>query len=185
MSSLVFPRRNRLVRRPDYVACYDKGRRLFSKHFVLFVLFDLDRTASPEGWRLGLAVTRKTGSAVRRNRVKRVLREFFRLHRALLPDGVDVIAVPKRHLKPERVTLALVTRELLPLLAELRAHHGADDRTGPHGPKAVMADGSGPEPSGPEPSGPGTAAPCTAAAGATPTDEARPVTAREAETGAQ
>jgi len=199
ISSLVFPRRNRLVRRPDFVACYDKGRRLFTKHFVLFVLFDLDRTASPEGWRLGLAVTRKTGSAVRRNRVKRVLREFFRLHRALMPDGVDVIAVPKRHLKPERVTLALVTQELLPLLAELGAHRGAEDRTGPNRPTATgpepaepksPSDSPGPEFSGPEPAGPETAAsrttrPDTAPSGSAHIDEARPDTAREAETGAQ
>lgn len=180
ISSLVFPRQNRLVRRSDYTVCYDKGRRLFTKHFVLFVLFDLDRTASPEGWRLGLAVTRKTGSAVRRNRVKRVLREFFRLHRALMPDDVDVIVVPKRHLKPERVTLALVTQELLPLLPELRAHSGADDRTGAPRPEAAVADGSGPVPSGPE-----AATPHTAPSGTDPTGEVRPNSAREAETGAQ
>lgn len=57
---------------------------------------------------------------MQRNRVKRVLRDFFRLHQHLLPDDVDIIAVPKRHLKPERVTLGLVTQELLPLVADLR-----------------------------------------------------------------
>lgn len=78
------------------------------------------RSDGPDCWRLGLAVTRKTGSAVQRNRVKRVLREFFRLHQQMLPDDVDIIAVPKRHLKPERVTLSLVTQELLPLVADIR-----------------------------------------------------------------
>lgn len=172
------------------MACYDKGRRLFTKHFVLFVLFDLERTASPEGWRLGLAVTRKTGSAVQRNRVKRVLREFFRLHRALMPDDVDVIAVPKRHLKPERVSLALVTQEILPLLAELRAHHGAEDRTGvsrskPATPDGARLDVSGGEPSESLPSEAQAAAPHTASSGSAPVGEARSDTARKAETGAQ
>ncbi|AAS95555.1 ribonuclease P protein component [Desulfovibrio desulfuricans] len=84
------------------------------------MLFVMERSADPEGWRLGLAVTRKTGTAVQRNRVKRVLREFFRLHQHVLPDDADIIAVPKRHLRPERVTLGLVTQELLPLVAALR-----------------------------------------------------------------
>lgn len=123
-----------------------------------------DRTVGPEGWRLGLAVTKKTGSAVQRNRVKRVLREFFRLHRALMPDAVDVVAVPKRHLKPERVTLAFVIRELLPVLMEFRVLQ-AGGRAGLHGPEAAL--------------------PRADPSGTTLTDEARPDTAREAETGVQ
>lgn len=78
------------------------------------------RQAGSEGWRLGLAVTRKTGIAVERNRVKRVLREFFRLHQHLLPHDMDIVAVPKRHLKPKNVTLGFVTQELLPLIVDIR-----------------------------------------------------------------
>ena len=127
---------------------------------------------------------------MQRNRVKRVLREFFRLHRALMPDDVDVIAVPKRHLKPERVSLALVTQEILPLLAELRAHHGAEDRTGvsrskPATPDGARLDVSGGEPSESLPSEAQAAAPHTASSGSAPVGEARSDTARKAETGAQ
>ncbi|MDD4269641.1 MAG: membrane protein insertion efficiency factor YidD [Pirellulales bacterium] len=45
--------------------------------------------------RLGLSVSRKLGGAVVRNRWKRLLREAFRLHRARLPEGVDLIVIPK------------------------------------------------------------------------------------------
>ncbi len=73
-------------------------------------------------WRLGLAVTKKTGCAVQRNRVKRVLREFFRLHQHDLPKHVDIVVVPKKHLRPSRVSLQYVTKELLPLFVEIHRY---------------------------------------------------------------
>ena len=46
--------------------------------------------------RLGVSVGSKHGNAVRRNRIKRVLRAAFRLSRHLLPPGNDYVLVPKR-----------------------------------------------------------------------------------------
>lgn len=88
------------------------------------LLDDVEHTCVMEqdfsSWRLGLAVTKKTGCAVQRNRVKRVLREFYRLHQHELPDNVDIVVVPKRHLRPRRVCLHYVTQELLPLFVDIR-----------------------------------------------------------------
>ena len=53
-----------------------------------FVLFGLSNTHGE--CRLGITVTRKIGSAVRRNRIKRVLRDIFRRNRAGLPP-IDVV----------------------------------------------------------------------------------------------
>jgi ribonuclease P protein component len=71
---------------------------------------------------MGLAVSKKIGRAVARNRIKRVLREFFRLHQASMPCGIDVVVVPKRHLRADAVTLGAVSSEILPLLADICRH---------------------------------------------------------------
>jgi len=44
--------------------------------------------------RLGLSVSKKNGNAIRRNRIKRLLREAFRLSRPKLPAGLDLVLVP-------------------------------------------------------------------------------------------
>ena len=41
--------------------------------------------------RLGISVQRKTGNAVRRNRIKRLIRETFRLHQQLFPASSDIV----------------------------------------------------------------------------------------------
>jgi ribonuclease P protein component len=47
--------------------------------------------------RLGLSIGRRCGNAVRRNRLKRLLREAFRLHRAEWPGGYDLMVVIRPH----------------------------------------------------------------------------------------
>ena len=66
-------RRNRLSRSKDFDTVYRRGRSASSRYLVLHWF---PRDDDPDGEpRLGLAVPRSVGSAVARNRVKRLLRE--------------------------------------------------------------------------------------------------------------
>ena len=67
-----------------------QGRRLHTRHFGLTL-------APSQGGhpRLGLVVTKRLGKAVRRNRVKRLLREFFRRHKDQFPPE-DLIIMAKK-----------------------------------------------------------------------------------------
>lgn len=55
------------------------------------------RNEQGQGHRLGLSVSRRVGNAVKRNRVKRLLREAFRLLQHELPGDYDFVVVVSPH----------------------------------------------------------------------------------------
>src|SRR5688500_14491592 len=63
--------------------------------------------------RMGMSVSRKVGTAVRRNRIRRLLREAFRLLQHDLPTGYDLVVVVRPH---EPLMLAEYQRLLTALL---------------------------------------------------------------------
>src|SRR4030042_371798 len=98
----------RLRRRAVFLRAQAQGRRLHTLHFGIVL------GPGPTGAaRLGLAVTRRLGSAVRRNRVKRLLREFFRRHKQQLPPG-DLVIMAKKG--AAALNYQQVEEELGPLL---------------------------------------------------------------------
>jgi ribonuclease P protein component len=62
-----------------------------------------------------MAISKKVGNAVARNRVKRVLRECFRLGAPKAVAALDVVVVAKKSLDPGLVTLSQACRDLCPL----------------------------------------------------------------------
>jgi len=85
-----FPKAARLRHRQEFLRAQAQGKRFHTRHFGV--------TLAPmaEGHpRLGLVATRRLGKAVRRNRVKRLLREFFRRHQTGLP-AFDLVIMAKK-----------------------------------------------------------------------------------------
>ena len=81
-------RRNRLSRSKDFDTVYRRGRSTSSRYLVLHWFAREDDDGEP---RLGLAVPRSVGTAVARNRVKRLLREAWRELLPTVPSGNDYV----------------------------------------------------------------------------------------------
>lgn len=88
-----FGREARVVSRADFDRVFGQGRKFVHRDLILWVVGRT--TGASEGARLGLSVSRKVGGAVRRNRLKRLLREAFRLGRPRLSKGRDLVAYPR------------------------------------------------------------------------------------------
>lgn len=86
-----FIREERLLKPGEYQKVRGGGRRRGTKNFVIHVL-PTDRPIT----RLGLSVSSRVGTAPERNRIKRLLREFFRLNKASLPPSSDMVITARK-----------------------------------------------------------------------------------------
>jgi len=105
MENQSFGKEERVRNKKDYVRIYQQGNRGYSEHFTWIM------HRSPAGIRrLGITAGKKVGKAVKRNRIKRLLRELFRLNKSRLPQGQDIVIMVRPRL-PD-MTYDHVLREL-------------------------------------------------------------------------
>jgi ribonuclease P protein component len=84
---------DRLHRRSEFLRAQRAGIRIQTTHFVIYAF----NTSPEQAIRLGVTVARRIGGAVVRNRVKRRVRECFRLVlRSLLPPGTNLVVIARR-----------------------------------------------------------------------------------------
>lgn len=111
------PKTARLLTPRDFRRVYGRGRRVTGKQVVVVAL-----ARREPGHRLGVSVSKEHGGAVRRNKLKRILREAFRLERAKLPSAFDLVLIPKT--PGARLALAELRGELQALLERLARGEG-------------------------------------------------------------
>ncbi len=100
-----FPKSARLLTAAEFRAVTASGRKSVSGCFLLFVREPPDPAADfPPGSderaagslsRIGLTVSRKVGGAVVRNRVKRIIREFFRQRRPQFSRHLEAVVIAR------------------------------------------------------------------------------------------
>lgn len=80
----------RLLNPLEFKRVIRKGEAQSTEHFKIFIFPNQIRRQ-----RLGITTSRKIGAAVKRNCIKRLLREFFRLHKTHLPPSSDILFIAK------------------------------------------------------------------------------------------
>ncbi len=90
MKRFAFSRASRLRLRKEFEAVFDAGNKTVTRELVAW-----HSQGSDDARKIGLMVSRKTGGAVERNRLKRLLREAFRLTQRELKEGTRLIIYPK------------------------------------------------------------------------------------------
>ena len=74
----------------EFRRLYAKGKSAVTPTLVVYT-----RRGKPGGNRVGFTVTTRLGHAVTRNRVRRRLREIYRLHEAELRRGAELVVVAR------------------------------------------------------------------------------------------
>ncbi len=88
----VFRARHRIGHKREFQAVYEQGIRRVHGAIAVY--------GRPNGLpdsRLGLSVGRRVGNAVKRGRMKRLVREAFRLMRDEMPTGYDLVVSVRPH----------------------------------------------------------------------------------------
>jgi ribonuclease P protein component len=105
------------LRRPsDFKRVYDRRRSVSDEWIIVY--------ACENGLahlRLGLSVSRKVGPAVRRNRLRRLYREAFRLTKHTMPAGYDLVIIPRKGEDPDLEHLKKALPELVGKISQKMA----------------------------------------------------------------
>jgi ribonuclease P protein component len=89
------PKRGRLSRSAEFERVYRQGRSVGNRFLVLYSFPRSSAGEPADGTRLGVSVSRTLGSAVDRNKIKRLLREAFTTLSGQLPPDQDVVVVAR------------------------------------------------------------------------------------------
>ncbi len=96
------PKMGRLCQNKSFQAVYRSGKSYANKNLVLYVLPN-----KSVGRRVGFAAGKRLGSAVVRNRLKRLLREAYRHHQERIITGVDLVLVARQPMVKAGVNQAI------------------------------------------------------------------------------
>ena len=76
----------------EFKKVYSVGKNYWNRNFVLYIRKNnLDET------RVGFTITKKHGNSVVRNKIRRRMKEAYRLNFYNIKNGYDLVFIPKRN----------------------------------------------------------------------------------------
>lgn len=98
----------------DFQRIYRKGQFAVSKSLAVYV-----QPNSLEKNRIGITASKKYGKSVKRNRIRRLIRESWHLLQDKLVTGYDFVIVARKQENPKNPMLRQVHKEMLYLMKKL------------------------------------------------------------------
>lgn len=80
----------KLTKNSEFKKVYSSGKSLADKYLVVYFLKN-----GMSHNRIGISVSKKLGKSVKRNRIKRLIREAYRLNQEKLSGGCDIVIIPR------------------------------------------------------------------------------------------
>ena len=74
----------------DFKNVYGKGKSYANRYLIMYILengYDKNR--------LGISVSKKVGNSVVRHRIKRLIKESYRLHEDIFNSGLDIVVIAR------------------------------------------------------------------------------------------
>ena len=92
MGKYLFQKDERLLKRAQFLFLSRHGKRMQTRFFLANF-----KENSLEKSRIGITVSKRVGNAVARNRIKRMVREYYRLNKEMLPGRWDVNIIARKY----------------------------------------------------------------------------------------
>ena len=81
----------RIRKSEEFESVYQSGKSYANKYFVIYMSkhdFGINR--------LGVSVSKKVGNSVIRHRIKRLVKESFRLHEDMFNSGLNIVVIVRK-----------------------------------------------------------------------------------------
>lgn len=86
MKNFSLSRNERIKKKKDFEHIFSSGKVIYSKYFLFKSIYFINTDVDEGNVKIASAVSRKAGKSVWRNRVKRLIRETYRLNKKLIVE---------------------------------------------------------------------------------------------------
>ena len=117
MGNHSFPKKERLLKRACFTRLSKFGKKVQNRYFIALLSDGLT-----ENNRIGLTVSKRVGKAVERNRIKRIIREYYRNRRSTLAGNRDINIIARKQVSD--LANSRIFAELDNLFKKIANHNG-------------------------------------------------------------